>query len=223
MSDHNLSLLNSTVLLLFVLIVLAGAGAVPFQARASETSPSKFGDEWPPLKDCLEFSEATGEWSSGAITYRFNPDGTFLIGYVSPYRNQFQRPQQRKVTFHGTWKLSRRTFTATEKARLKIPPTNRFRGYFLELSFSENKVDPPFEEGADFSVLFSSREGGPLNHRAVFLLDEQQEYPVRRRGSSTVKTKSNPRHMHWIVIADDLEFFPKGTEPGKAAWTLEHK
>jgi hypothetical protein len=207
------------------LAILTGAFVSATELNASETVPSKFGAEWPALNECLEFSEATGQWGSGAINYRFDPDGTFTITYSNPYRNRFERLQRRTITFEGTWKLARRMFSATEKARLKIPASNRFRGHFLELAFTKNTVDPPFEEGANFSVLFPAREGGTLNHRAVFLLDEQNEYPVpvRGRGSSTAKSKSNPRHLHWIVISDDLEFFPKGTEPGKAAWTLVHR
>lgn len=207
------------------LVMVAVAFLPAAGLEGSDTASSKFGTEWPPLKECLEFSDATGQWGSGAINYRFDPDGTFTITYSNPYRNRFERVQRRNITFEGTWRLTRRMFSATEKARLKIPPSNRFRGYFLELTFTKNAVDPPFEEGTDFSVLFPAREGGELNHRAVFLLDEQNEYPVpvRGRNPSTVRSKSNPRHLHWIVITDDLEFFPKGTEPGKSAWTLVHR
>mgnify|MGYP007059391593 FL=1 len=177
-----------------VVILLIGVSA-----EGQETS--KFGTDWPGVKDCLKFTEETGDWRGGGVKYRFLPDGTFEASYSLEYANDFQRRRQRMFRFTGTWDVDRRVLSKPEMLRLQLDPSVEGKFYVLAFHFKQVEVTPPFRSFEKFSDLFPKREGGPLDQTASLVLDEfnNYAYPGTRDSGPT-----DPRCRHCIVISHEL-------------------
>jgi len=203
-------------------VILIGCAILFPVSSANAQFQSQFGKEWPTLFECLEHSADSGDWSGGKISYRFNKDKarTFTGTYSETYFNRLFRTKTRTIAFAGTWNLRKRAFSADEKKTLDVEIEKGFQAYILTLQFKKVTLEPPYQRDAKISTIFPSPSGGELSKKAVLFLDEMSAYVVP---NLNVKSKSNPRFLNWIVIEDELAFFPKKTAIGQKAWTIGHK
>ncbi|MEX0727664.1 MAG: hypothetical protein WEB58_13890 [Planctomycetaceae bacterium] len=192
----------------------------PAPPKSSAPDRTQFGMEWPALKECLQFSDEGGEWIGGGVTYRFEPDGGFRASYTTAFFNRLYRQRQRSIQFTGRWKLALREITTADQKELNIQTKDKTKGHFLVVTLTEVTVDPPFGEKEEISKIFPSPKGGRFSKEAKLFLDEVNEYLIP--GTRYIG-KTDPRFLHWIVLDDELGFFPEETAIGEKAWTLVHK
>lgn len=190
------------------------------QKETSGPDRTQFGNEWPALKECLQYSDDSGEWLGGAVTYRFEPNGNFQASYSTTYVNRLYRQRQRKIEFTGKWKLALRDITLADQKKLNIVTKDNTKGHFLVITFHEVTVEPPFFETEERAEMFPSAQGGRLSKEAKLFLDEINEYVIP--GTRYIG-KTDPRFLHWLVIDDSLGYFPSDTAIGEKAWTLVQK
>lgn len=187
----------------YTIIFLLFAGG---SARIAE-----FGKEWPPLKECLEYSEETGDWAVldktipglyakegyprpvwsiyASRRFRFMPNGEFTIRfeYVAKGTNRFGRrvsvegPEQTVVRC-GKWQLDHRVPTADEGKAL-FGEAVKEKVYFLTLVFENNKIATGHEKAV----------GSPINGTVVMGLDEREHL----NGSTRLG------HLRWTRILNE--------------------
>jgi len=145
----------------WLLAIVAWVGFVSATAQA-QVYRSQFGQKWPTVRECLEFSDETGFWVSrsrrtleltgGAkvkevwpqVLYKFNKDSTFHITWThAPHtaENRFGRKitTAEKVVRRGTWATEYRVPTARERAMFDVPASSDIKMNFLTLVFAGNE------------------------------------------------------------------------------------
>lgn len=105
-------------------------------SNAGDTTFSKFGDEWPALRDCLTYTDARGPW--------INRESGILLHLL--YREGKYEQTNGKLAYEGTWTLEHRQFTELEKKFFNLPPHHDTSAYFLTLSYTEVGKSHPFKE-----------------------------------------------------------------------------
>lgn len=181
---------------------------------------TQFGMEWPALKECLQFSDEGGDWLGGSVTYHFDEDGQFQASYTTNYVNRLYRQRQRRIEFNGRWKLALREITTADQKKMNIVTKDGTKGHFLVITLTEVTVEPPFGDKEEFAKIFPSPKGGRFSKESKLFLDEVNEYMIP--GTRYIG-KTDPRFLHWIVLEDELGYFPQDTVIGEKAWTLVQK
>jgi hypothetical protein len=213
-------------------LTLAVVGAVVWALPCRAQPVSLFGSEWPPLEQCLEFSEETGAWSwkgsaktierehpSGENVYfhfgrqriQFDPDGTFALTFSCRVtrRNKYWRTKsvkaEEKIARKGTWTLTHRPLTRQERKMIPGGVPDALRIYFLELEFRDNDNPTLYERGENVAI------DGPV----TFVLDETREYLDAKGRIKPVPDATNPARLKWICVAnpEGIMFFDQVPAP----------
>ena len=210
----------------------AVVGAVVWASPCRAQGVSLFGNEWPPLEECLEFSEETGTWAwkgsaktieredpaggtiqfyFGAQRIQFDPDGSFAMTF--PYkvtrRNKYWRTKvvkaEQEVVRKGTWKLTHRPLTRQEQKMIPGGAPASLKIYFLELAFLDNDNPTHYERAEKVAI------NGPV----TFTLDERREYLDTKGRIKPVPDGTNPQRLKWICVAnpEGIPFFDKLPAP----------
>lgn len=175
---------------------------------------ARFGTIYPELKDCLEFSEDTGLWTTGKNVWKFAKGGKFVVANSSPTqeKNQFGRTTSRGIETQeltGTWKVIKRKGDhllelSFETPKGLISSGNRPRKELVTFRLVEGKsrVDNLFffvesSEGNWIPRLYPSGNGTPGN-RAGFST-------VEFRHASSAAGSVIENSTKTVVVADSIE------------------
>lgn len=139
-------------------VSLVTFSAVLLLASSVNGQVSKFGQEWPSLRECLEYSDETGLWvqlgpeqsykNPRKIYFRFNKDGTFSATWneLTKKTNKFGRDKSIMQEFVriGRWNLEHRRVTFDEYKTMSaeerpVGPPYAAKIHFLTLTFVGNK------------------------------------------------------------------------------------
>jgi len=213
-------------------LALAAVGAVVWASPCRAQAVSLFGNEWPPLDECLEFSDETGTWAwkgsaktieredpaRGSIQFRFgaqriqfDADGSFAmtVPYKVTRRNKYWRTKvvkaEEEVVRKGTWTLTHRPLTRQEKKMIPGDVPASLKIYFLELAFVDNDNPTHYERAEDVAI----------NGLVTFTLDERREYLDTKGRIKPVPDGTNPQRLKWICVANTeaIPFFEKVPAP----------
>jgi len=213
-------------------LALAMVGAVVWVAPCRAQAVSLFEKEWPPLEECLKFSDETGTWvwkgsakkidredpalgdikfHFGTQSIRFDPDGSFTMKfrYRVTRRNEYWRTKvvkaDEEIVRKGTWTLTHRALTRQERKTIPGGVPASLKIYFLELAFLDNDNPTHYERGEDVAV----------NGTVTFVLDETREYLDPKGRIKPVPDGTNPGRLKWICVANPeaIPFFDKFPAP----------
>lgn len=213
-------------------LALAMVGALVWAAPCRAQPVSLFGKEWPPLEECLKFSDETGTWvwkesakaidredpALGNIKFHFGPqsiqfdaDGGFTMKfrYKVTRQNEYWRTKvvkaEEEIVRKGTWTLTHRALTRQEKKMIPGDVPASLKIYFLELAFADNDNPTHFERGEKVAV----------NGTVTFVLDETREYLDPKGRVKPVPEGTNPGRLKWICVANPeaIPFFDQVPAP----------
>lgn len=180
---------------------------------------SQFGKgDCPPLKDCLTYSDETGDWVMCELTYwvfrspfRFLPTGEFFMKLVLDEEtgpNRFGRIRvvspRREYIRKGTWSLERRAPTPEDKefiAKVSEKKTDFQYGSFpatlhiLTLDFQNNANPTEWE----------SKNQTPINGKVTLLLDERENL------------KTSKTQLVWLLVSPPRPLFVRCIEGADSA------
>lgn len=177
---------------------------------------SKFGEEWPSLKECLEFSEESGawafQWGIYEMTAALNPDGTFVA--LTPLRMSRTTKVGRVKTFNcdlqyrGKWELEYRLLSAEEKSQVGAGKGSNSKAYFLKMILdgtvqaTATPDDEEIRQNLEKNVLDLYRKN--MKGTGLLVLDEQTPYGGREKKSEATSLTS----LNWLVLRDDTGRLP---------------
>ena len=120
-----------------------------FLDSEGNSQETRFGRDWPTVKECLEFTEETGLWFNhtetiGDYTLKFDANGEFAIAWIqkTATTNRFQRDKNVETQFvrKGKWHVEYRLPSGEEKFHLTGSADGpRLNTHFLVLEFVGNE------------------------------------------------------------------------------------
>ena len=179
---------------------------------------SRFGSDWPPLPECLIYSEDTGAWGwrrsvSSAQTedkkgeLRLQPlkahflkTGRFQFSWDESEMtvNEFWRTKQtvepHAVKLTGLWRLEYRPPTSQERIAMGFEKDVTFKAWFLEMLFVENKTP-------DGYARYPALENVRVNGRLLMVLYEFRPYLSAPKAKPEFTT---PAKLIWGVVGNTM-------------------